>query len=105
MGPIADIRLGRKGTEAVPIGYGDMEHGLETLEGLGLSLPSASYLVGVVVFSFIGIFAYYAGKRRGRPRSRWLGLALMLYPYGVWQTWLLYLVGIGLSIAVWFDLR
>jgi hypothetical protein len=34
---------------------------------------------------------------------RWLGLALMLYPYVVWQTWLLYVVGAGLSIAVWLD--
>lgn len=34
---------------------------------------------------------------------RWLGMALMLYPYVVWQTWLLYLVGVGLSIAVWLD--
>jgi hypothetical protein len=82
-----------------------MEHSLETLEAIGFTLPSPSYLVGVVVFSFIGIFAYYRGKRHGRPRSRWLGLALMLYPYAVWQTWLLYLVGAGLSIAVWFDLK
>ena len=29
----------------------------------------------------------------------------MLYPYAIWQTWLLYLVGAGLSIAVWFDLK
>jgi hypothetical protein len=34
---------------------------------------------------------------------RWVGLALMLYPYAVWQTWLLYVVGAGLSIAAWLD--
>ena len=34
---------------------------------------------------------------------RWLGLALMLYPYVVWQTWLLYVGGAGLSIAAWLD--
>jgi len=33
----------------------------------------------------------------------WVGLALMLYPYAVWQTWLLYVVGAGLSIAAWLD--
>ena len=38
----------------------------------------------------------------GRPRTRWLGLALMLYPYIVWQTWLLYLVGAGLCAAIVF---
>ena len=82
-----------------------MRDSLETLEALGLTLPSPSYLVGVVVFSIAGMVAYYAGKRRDHRRSRWLGLALMLYPYVVWQTWLLYLVGAGLSIAVWFDLK
>jgi hypothetical protein len=51
----------------------------------------------------VGIAAYYYGKRQGRNRMRWLGLALMLYPYVVWQTWLLYVVGAGLSIAAWLD--
>ena len=80
-----------------------MHDNLETLEALGFTLPSPAYLLGVVVFSLIGIVAYYRGKRQGRARSRWLGLALMLYPYVVWQTWLLYLVGTGLSVAVWLD--
>jgi hypothetical protein len=80
-----------------------MRDGLETLETLGLTLPSPAYLTGVVVFSLIGIVAYYRGKRHGLQRSRWLGLALMLYPYVVWQTWLLYLVGAGLTVAVWLD--
>jgi hypothetical protein len=78
---------------------------LETLQELGLDLPSPAYIAGVVIFSVIGIVAYYYGKRRGRSRMRWLGLALMLYPYVVWQTWLLYVVGAGLAIAVWFDRR
>jgi hypothetical protein len=82
-----------------------MQQSLETLEALGFTLPSPAYLVGVVVFSVIGMVAYYRGKRHDRPRSRWLGLALMLYPYAVWQTWLLYLVGAALSIVVWFDLK
>lgn len=82
-----------------------MQGTLETLQELGLDLPSPAYIAGVVIFSVIGIVAYYYGKRRGRSRMRWLGLALMLYPYVVWQTWLLYVVGAGLAIAVWFDRR
>ena len=78
---------------------------LETLQELGLDLPSPAYIAGVVIFSMIGIVAYYYGKRRGRSRMRWLGLALMLYPYVVWQTWLLYVVGAGLAIAAWCDRR
>ena len=80
-----------------------MNDTLETLDALGISLPSPAYLIGVIVFSVVGIVGYYYGKRHGRQRMRWLGLALMLYPYVVWQTWLLYVVGVGLSIAIWFE--
>jgi hypothetical protein len=80
-----------------------MRDTLETLDALGVSLPSPAYVIGVVLFSLVGIAAYYYGKRQDRNRIRWLGLALMLYPYVVWQTWLLYVVGVGLSIAVWLD--
>ena len=80
-----------------------MQNGLETIGALGITLPSPAYIVGAIVFGIVGLAAFVHGKRAGRPRTRWLGLALMLYPYVVWQTWLLYLVGIGLSVAVWFD--
>ncbi|HSC62282.1 MAG TPA: hypothetical protein VLD35_01505 [Caldimonas sp.] len=81
----------------------NLQDSLETFKELGLKLPSPLYLAGVVVFGLIGLVAYYHGKRLGRSRMRWVGLALMLYPYAVWQTWLLYLVGTGLSIAAWLD--
>jgi hypothetical protein len=80
-----------------------MQDSLDTLGALGITLPSPAYVVGVIVFSLVGIVAYYRGKREGHARRRWLGLALMLYPYAVWQTWLLYVVGVGLSLAVWMD--
>jgi hypothetical protein len=76
---------------------------LDTLDTLGINLPSPAYLLGVVLFSLIGIAAYFYGKRHDRNRMRWLGLALMLYPYVVWQTWLLYVVGAGLAVAVWLQ--
>ncbi len=68
-----------------------------------ISLPSPAYLFGVIVFSLVGMAAYYYGKRQDRSRMRWLGVARMLYPYVVWQTWLLYVVGVGLTIGVWLD--
>ncbi len=80
-----------------------MQEGLDTLGALGITLPSPAYIVGAILFGVLGLAAYYYGKRHGRSRTRWLGVALMLYPYVVWQTWLLYLVGIGLCVAVWFD--
>ena len=80
-----------------------MQEGLDTIGALGFTWPSPAYIVGAILFGVLGLGAYYYGKHNGRPRTRWLGVALMLYPYVVWQTWLLYLVGIGLCVAVWFD--
>ena len=46
-----------------------MQDSLETLKELGLELPSPAYFAGVVVFSLIGIVAYYYGKRLGRDHE------------------------------------
>lgn len=76
---------------------------LNALQSLGLTLPSPAYIVGAVVFGLIGIGVYRHGKKAGRPRTRWLGVALMLYPYAVSATWLLYVVGCALCVAVYWD--
>ncbi len=47
--------------------------------------------------------AYRQGKRAEQRSTRWLGVALMLYPYGVPQTWLLYVVGTALCAGVWWE--
>jgi apolipoprotein N-acyltransferase len=80
-----------------------MQEGLDTIGALGITLPSPAYIVGAILFGVLGLAAYYHGKRSGRTRSRWLGVALMLYPYVVWQTWLLYVVGAALCLGVWLD--
>lgn len=80
-----------------------MQDELDYLHTLGFTWPSPAYIVGVIVFGIAGLFAYYVGKHRGRPITRWLGLALMLYPYVVWNTWLLYVVGLALCVGVWRD--
>jgi hypothetical protein len=80
-----------------------MQDELELLQTLGFTLPSPAYIVGVILFGLVGLYAYYVGKHHGRPRTRWLGLALMLYPYVVWNTWVLYAVGAALCIGVWKD--
>ena len=51
---------------------------LDTLNALGLELPSPAYLVGAVLFGLIGLLAYRHGKKQAQPSTRWLGLALML---------------------------
>jgi hypothetical protein len=78
-----------------------MQDGMAALQALGFRWPSPAYIVGAILFGVVGVFAYYWGKRRRRKVTRWLGLALMLYPYVVPQTWALYAIGAALSGAAW----
>jgi hypothetical protein len=73
------------------------------LAALGLELPGPAYLFGAILFGVIGWAAWRHGRKTGRPRAKWLGVALMLYPYAVSRTWLLYAVGAGLCAALWLD--
>jgi len=76
---------------------------LSALQSFGLTLPSPAYLFGALIFGCVGIGAFRYGRRAGRPRTKWLGVALMLYPYVTAQTWLLYAVGALLSAALLID--
>ena len=69
---------------------------LKALESLGLALPSPAYIVGAILFGIIGYLAYRRGKKAARPVLTWTGVTLMLYPYAVPQTWLLWTIGLGL---------
>jgi hypothetical protein len=71
------------------------------LDALGFTLPSAPYIIGAVVFGMIGFVAYRYGKKMSLPASKWIGVALMFYPYAISQTWLLYAVGIGLCVGLY----
>ncbi len=75
---------------------------LDTLSSLGITLPTPAYLAGSLLFGVIGMVAYYYGKRTDLPVTRWLGVALMLYPYLVSDTLALYAVGSALCAAAWW---
>ncbi|MEO6352149.1 MAG: hypothetical protein ABIO19_11670 [Burkholderiaceae bacterium] len=75
---------------------------LQLLETSGFSLPSPAYLIGLFLFGIIGVAAYRYGKKASLRNTKWIGIALMLYPYAVSQLWLLYLVGVGLCVALYF---
>lgn len=64
------------------------------LAALGLVLPSAGYIVGSLVFGIAGYATYRRGRKAERPALTWSGVALMVYPYAVPQTWLLWLIGV-----------
>lgn len=78
---------------------------LSALQSMGLELPSPAYIFGAIVFGLAGMAAFRLGRQRERPRTVWLGVALMLYPYAVSRTWLLYAVGVLLCAGIWIDAR
>jgi len=75
---------------------------LKFLEPGSFSLPSPAYLFGAILFGIIGFAAYRYGKKTSLNNPKWIGIALMLYPYVISPTWLLYLVGVGLCLALYF---
>lgn len=70
---------------------------LKQLESLGLVLPTPAYLLGAVLFGIIGWVAFRQGRKKSVSVLTWTGVALMLYPYAISETWLLWLVGAALS--------
>lgn len=76
---------------------------LAALQSLGFEWPSPAYIFGAIVFGLIGWGAFRYGRRRGEPLKTWLGVALMLYPYAVSRTWLMYLVGLALCAGLFVD--
>ena len=64
---------------------------------MGLVLPSAWYIVGAILFGIAGYIFYRRGKTTKQPSLLWTGVALMLYPYAVSETWMLWSIGFGLS--------
>ena len=69
---------------------------LNALASAGLVLPSPAYLAGAILFGLIGYVAFRRGRKTSTASLTWTGVALMLYPYAVSQTWLLWTVGVGL---------
>jgi len=76
---------------------------LDTAKALGFQWPSPAYLAGAILFGLVGLVAFRLGRRQERPRTTVMGVALMLYPYAVSATWLLWLIGAGLCLGIWLD--
>lgn len=74
---------------------------LNQLESLGLVLPTPGYILGAILFGIIGWIAFRRGRKTSVSVLTWAGVVLMLYPYGISQTWTLWLVGGALSGLVY----
>lgn len=64
-------------------------------------MPTPAYLIGAILFGLIGFAAYRYGKRTSRPKVKWIGVVLMLYPYAISGTALLYVVGAALCLGLY----
>lgn len=73
---------------------------LKALEALGITLPGPLYLLGAIVFGLVGYAAYRYGKKAELPIPKWIGVALMFYPYAISDTGWLYAVGSALCIGL-----
>lgn len=78
---------------------------LDSIGSMGLTLPSPAYLFGAILFGAIGFAAYRYGKKTSAQEVKWLGIILMLYPYAISATWLLYAVGAALCFAIYYFRR
>jgi hypothetical protein len=78
---------------------------IDTLRALGIELPSTAYIIGMVLFGIVGMLAFWQGRKLKRQRVKWLGVALMFYPYAVWNTGMLYGAGVALCVALWINRR
>ncbi len=65
-----------------------------------MELPEPLALVGMVLFSLLGFWALKEGRREANIKQLLLGIALLAYSYFVSEVWLVWVIGIGLSVAV-----
>ena len=68
----------------------------------GFVMPSAAYLFASILFGTVGFAAFMYGKKSQQWRAMSLGVALMVYPYFIEATWLVYVVGVALCAALYF---
>jgi hypothetical protein len=63
-------------------------------------MPSPANLFGSLMFGVIGFAAFMYGKKMAGLRAMLIGVALMVVPYFIDPTWLLYTVGTALTAAL-----
>ena len=60
-------------------------------------------LLGGFIFSMIGLGAMRYGKNLGLWKPVAIGIALMVYPYFIYNRFLVWAIGIGLCTLLWFQ--
>lgn len=70
---------------------------IKALESMGLTLPSPLNILGSIIFGIIGYVAFRHGRKLFRTDLTIAGVVLMLYPYFVSETWMIWSVGAALT--------
>jgi hypothetical protein len=65
-------------------------------------MPTGAVLFAGLIFGLIGMAGFAYGRKNVLWRPMAIGLALMVFPYFVSQTWLLYAIGAALCGALYF---
>ena len=63
-------------------------------------MPTPAALFGLIIFGIIGLAAFLYGKKQMLWKPLAIGVALMVYPYFVAETWILYAIGGTLCVAL-----
>ncbi len=69
------------------------------ISGSVFSNPSA--LIGSLLFGAVGFVAFVYGKKMALWKPMVIGVVLMVYPYFVPQTWLMYTIGCALCLGLY----
>jgi hypothetical protein len=67
-----------------------------------LSGMTMGNVIGNIIFSGVGFVAFMYGKKQGEARPMVIGALLMVYPYFVTNTALMFLIGAALTAALFF---
>lgn len=65
-------------------------------------MPTPANLFGALIFGVIGLAAFLYGKKQAKIGPLIGGLLLMIYPYFISETWMLYAIGVALTVAIFF---
>lgn len=60
-------------------------------------------LLAGFIFSTIGLGAWYYGKKLERWKPMVIGMAMMIYPYFIYNRIAVWMVGIVLTVLLWFN--
>jgi hypothetical protein len=63
-------------------------------------MPTPAIMFAWIVFGAIGFAAFVYGKRLLQVKTMLIAVALMVYPYFVSDTWVVYAIGIALCVAL-----